>query len=116
MYCFSVHYPGTKGSDAALKTGKQLWSSEDFSTFNDNVGAGCWARVIMFLYPLPLKFPVTIYGIEMTSFMTFTDIMVDILVLNTNCLPKRYINKTAQSLIRLLLKKQSDQSPPCLLF
>ena len=26
-------------------TGKQLWSSEDYSTFNDNVGAGCWARV-----------------------------------------------------------------------
>lgn len=41
----SVHYPGTDGSRVAEKTGKQLWSSEDYSTFNDNVGAGCWARV-----------------------------------------------------------------------
>ena len=44
--CFlRVHYPGTKGSKVADMTGKQLWSSEDYSTFNDNVGAGCWARV-----------------------------------------------------------------------
>ena len=42
---YSVHYPGTKGSRVAQMTGKQLWSSEDYSTFNDNVGAGCWARV-----------------------------------------------------------------------
>uniref|UniRef100_A0A671N649 Galactocerebrosidase-like n=1 Tax=Sinocyclocheilus anshuiensis TaxID=1608454 RepID=A0A671N649_9TELE len=30
----------------ALKTGKKLWSSEDYSTFNDNVGGGCWARIL----------------------------------------------------------------------
>ncbi|XP_060568345.1 galactocerebrosidase-like isoform X2 [Ruditapes philippinarum] len=41
-----VHYPGTKNSEIAMKTGKPLWSSEDYSTFNDNVGAGCWARIL----------------------------------------------------------------------
>ncbi|XP_063446455.1 galactocerebrosidase-like [Mytilus trossulus] len=41
-----VHYPGTQSTVAAHKTGKQLWSSEDFSTFNDNIGAGCWARTL----------------------------------------------------------------------
>jgi hypothetical protein len=42
---FSVHYPGTESTKPAYNTGKQLWASEDFSTFNDNIGAGCWARV-----------------------------------------------------------------------
>ncbi|XP_041369129.1 galactocerebrosidase-like isoform X2 [Gigantopelta aegis] len=41
-----VHYPGTTTIASAMKTGKQLWSSEDYSTFNDNVGAGCWARIL----------------------------------------------------------------------
>ncbi|NP_998276.2 galactocerebrosidase precursor [Danio rerio] len=41
-----VHYPGTKTVPRALKTGKKLWSSEDYSTFNDNVGGGCWARIL----------------------------------------------------------------------
>ncbi|XP_046548414.1 galactocerebrosidase-like isoform X2 [Haliotis rubra] len=41
-----THYPGTLTTTAAMKTGKQLWSSEDFSTFNDNVGGGCWARIL----------------------------------------------------------------------
>ncbi|XP_056333351.1 galactocerebrosidase isoform X2 [Danio aesculapii] len=41
-----VHYPGTKNVPGALKTGKKLWSSEDYSTFNDNVGGGCWARIL----------------------------------------------------------------------
>jgi len=40
------HYPGTNSTPEALKTGKPLWSSEDYSTFNDNVGAGCWARIL----------------------------------------------------------------------
>jgi galactosylceramidase len=40
------HYPGTLTSDASIKTNKPLWSSEDYSTFNDNVGAGCWARIL----------------------------------------------------------------------
>ena len=30
----------------ALKTQKKLWSSEDYSTFNDEVGGGCWARIL----------------------------------------------------------------------
>ncbi|XP_074641487.1 galactocerebrosidase-like [Tubulanus polymorphus] len=41
-----VHYPGTLSTPDAQKTGKPLWSSEDYSTFNDNVGAGCWARIL----------------------------------------------------------------------
>ncbi|KAH3705349.1 galactocerebrosidase-like isoform X1 [Dreissena polymorpha] len=41
-----VHYPGTTTTQKAIDTGKPLWSSEDYSTFNDNVGAGCWARIL----------------------------------------------------------------------
>ncbi|KAK7508502.1 hypothetical protein BaRGS_00000068 [Batillaria attramentaria] len=40
------HYPGTLSTENALKTGKQLWASEDYSTFNDEVGGGCWARIL----------------------------------------------------------------------
>jgi hypothetical protein len=39
------HYPGTTTTSEALKTGKPLWSSEDYSTDNEGTGAGCWARV-----------------------------------------------------------------------
>ncbi|KAL5016633.1 hypothetical protein ScPMuIL_006222 [Solemya velum] len=41
-----VHYPGTESSTAAIETGKQLWASEDYSTFNDMTGGGCWARIL----------------------------------------------------------------------
>ncbi|XP_056623840.1 galactocerebrosidase [Triplophysa dalaica] len=41
-----VHYPGTTSSPQALKTEKKLWSSEDYSTFNNDVGGGCWARIL----------------------------------------------------------------------
>ncbi|KAJ0009244.1 hypothetical protein NQD34_016659 [Periophthalmus magnuspinnatus] len=41
-----AHYPGTDTVLDALKTQKQLWSSEDYSTFNDEVGGGCWARIL----------------------------------------------------------------------
>ncbi|XP_026147349.1 galactocerebrosidase [Carassius auratus] len=41
-----VHYPGTKTVKEALFTEKKLWSSEDYSTFNDDIGAGCWARIL----------------------------------------------------------------------
>ncbi|XP_048456350.1 galactocerebrosidase-like isoform X1 [Rhincodon typus] len=41
-----AHYPGTFSSSNARKTGKKLWSSEDYSTVNDNVGGGCWARIL----------------------------------------------------------------------
>ena len=40
------HYPGTMTTAASVKTGKPLWSSEDYSTYNNNVGAGCWARIL----------------------------------------------------------------------
>ncbi|XP_059907836.1 galactocerebrosidase isoform X2 [Gadus macrocephalus] len=41
-----AHYPGTTTVLEALKTQKKLWSSEDYSTFNNEVGGGCWARVL----------------------------------------------------------------------
>ncbi|XP_020855953.1 galactocerebrosidase isoform X1 [Phascolarctos cinereus] len=41
-----AHYPGTHTVAAALATNKILWSSEDYSTFNDEVGGGCWARIL----------------------------------------------------------------------
>ena len=40
-----AHYPGTNSDSDAMKTGKPLWASEDYSTYNDEVGTGCWARV-----------------------------------------------------------------------
>ena len=42
---YRAHYPGTVSPTNAKMTGKPLWSSEDYSTYNDDVGAGCWARV-----------------------------------------------------------------------
>ncbi|XP_058018479.1 galactocerebrosidase isoform X2 [Ahaetulla prasina] len=41
-----AHYPGTETVKAAQLTLKKLWSSEDYSTFNNEVGAGCWARIL----------------------------------------------------------------------
>ncbi|XP_015246714.1 PREDICTED: galactocerebrosidase isoform X1 [Cyprinodon variegatus] len=41
-----AHYPGTTTVPQALKTQKRLWSSEDYSTFNSEVGGGCWARIL----------------------------------------------------------------------
>uniref|UniRef100_A0A8D0HR55 Galactocerebrosidase n=1 Tax=Sphenodon punctatus TaxID=8508 RepID=A0A8D0HR55_SPHPU len=41
-----AHYPGTKTVNDALATKKKLWASEDYSTFNDEVGGGCWARIL----------------------------------------------------------------------
>uniref|UniRef100_A0A8D3DL53 Galactocerebrosidase n=1 Tax=Scophthalmus maximus TaxID=52904 RepID=A0A8D3DL53_SCOMX len=41
-----AHYPGTTTVLEALETHKRLWSSEDYSTFNDEVGGGCWARIL----------------------------------------------------------------------
>lgn len=43
---FRAHYPGTTTVKEALQTQKKLWSSEDYSTFNDEVGGGCWARIL----------------------------------------------------------------------
>ncbi|XP_056446976.1 galactocerebrosidase isoform X2 [Gadus chalcogrammus] len=41
-----AHYPGTTTVLEALKTQKKLWSSEDYSTFNNELGGGCWARIL----------------------------------------------------------------------
>ncbi|XP_051905572.1 galactocerebrosidase-like [Hippocampus zosterae] len=41
-----AHYPGTNTVEDALKTRKTLWASEDYSTFNNEVGGGCWARIL----------------------------------------------------------------------
>ncbi|BFY98227.1 hypothetical protein BsWGS_01267 [Bradybaena similaris] len=41
-----VHYPGVLSPDSVINSGKQLWSSEDYSSFNDEVGGGCWARIL----------------------------------------------------------------------
>ncbi|XP_005797850.1 galactocerebrosidase isoform X1 [Xiphophorus maculatus] len=41
-----AHYPGTTTVPQALTTKKKLWSSEDYSTFNNEVGGGCWARIL----------------------------------------------------------------------
>ena len=46
---YRAHYPGTNSDSDAMKTGKQLWASEDYSTYNDEVGTGCWARVSGYL-------------------------------------------------------------------
>lgn len=43
---YRVHYPGTNTVKEALWTQKKLWSSEDYSTFNNDIGAGCWARIL----------------------------------------------------------------------
>ncbi|XP_002122521.2 galactocerebrosidase [Ciona intestinalis] len=41
-----THYPGTVSSKTTKSTGKPIWASEDYSTFNDVIGAGCWARIL----------------------------------------------------------------------
>ncbi|KAM9645745.1 galactocerebrosidase isoform 1-T1 [Trichechus inunguis] len=41
-----AHYPGTYSVRDAKLTEKKLWSSEDFSTLNNDVGAGCWGRIL----------------------------------------------------------------------
>ncbi|XP_055894841.1 galactocerebrosidase-like isoform X1 [Biomphalaria glabrata] len=46
VHAIGCHYPGTYSTQEALNTNKQLWSSEDYSTFNDEVGGGCWARIL----------------------------------------------------------------------
>ncbi|XP_026922149.2 galactocerebrosidase isoform X1 [Acinonyx jubatus] len=41
-----AHYPGTRTVRDAKLTKKKLWSSEDFSTLNNDVGAGCLGRIL----------------------------------------------------------------------
>ncbi|TGZ60692.1 hypothetical protein CRM22_008389 [Opisthorchis felineus] len=46
IYAIGAHYPGTNSNDAAKSLNMPLWASEDYSTFNDDVGSGCWARIL----------------------------------------------------------------------
>ncbi|KAH9500901.1 hypothetical protein Btru_069154 [Bulinus truncatus] len=46
IHALGAHYPGTWSSPDAYNTGKLLWSSEDYSTYNDEIGGGCWARIL----------------------------------------------------------------------
>lgn len=42
------HYPGAGGTSADERAlGKPLWSSEDYSTYSDATGAGCFARLLV---------------------------------------------------------------------
>eukprot|EP00026_Physarum_polycephalum_P003123 Phypoly_transcript_03132.p1 GENE.Phypoly_transcript_03132~~Phypoly_transcript_03132.p1 ORF type:complete len:773 (+),score=122.26 Phypoly_transcript_03132:204-2522(+) len=41
-----VHYPGTTSPTAAQQLGNPLWASEDYSTYADSTGGGCWARIL----------------------------------------------------------------------
>ncbi|KAK7508504.1 hypothetical protein BaRGS_00000070 [Batillaria attramentaria] len=41
-----IHYPGTESPAAAVELGKPLWSSEDYSTYDNDAGGGCWARIL----------------------------------------------------------------------
>eukprot|EP01084_Bolivina_argentea_P189387 325683_1 len=47
-----VHYPPSSQSNITgmSNCGKILWSSEDFSTHNNQIGAGCWARLLNWNY------------------------------------------------------------------
>ncbi|BFY97602.1 hypothetical protein BsWGS_00642 [Bradybaena similaris] len=46
VYGIGSHYPGTIAPTSALNSGHALWASEDYSTVNNEVGAGCWARLL----------------------------------------------------------------------
>ena len=46
VWGIGAHYPGTTSTSAAVETQKPLWASEDYSTFNDLAGGGCWARIL----------------------------------------------------------------------
>uniref|UniRef100_A0A915JEG5 galactosylceramidase n=1 Tax=Romanomermis culicivorax TaxID=13658 RepID=A0A915JEG5_ROMCU len=46
LYAFGVHYPGATSPKDAIDSNMTLWASEDYSTFNDDIGAGCWARIL----------------------------------------------------------------------
>ena len=46
VWGLGAHYPNMQSGPDAEATGKPLWASEEDSTYNSAVGAGCWARVI----------------------------------------------------------------------
>jgi galactosylceramidase len=46
VWGLGAHYPNMQSGSDAEATGKPLWASEEDSTYNNAVGAACWARVI----------------------------------------------------------------------
>ncbi|MDP2436756.1 MAG: hypothetical protein Q8P67_13485 [archaeon] len=46
VYALGAHYPGTSSTADARATRKPLWASEDCSTLNSQIGAGCWVRIL----------------------------------------------------------------------
>eukprot|EP00760_Papus_ankaliazontas_P006294 PhM_4_TR1297/c1_g1_i5/m.58225/K01202/GALC; galactosylceramidase len=46
VHAYGVHYPGTVAPPEAQELPMPLWSSEDDSTYNNAIGAACWARSI----------------------------------------------------------------------
>ena len=47
-----AHYPGARGTTAQARglyasDGIPLWSSEDYSTYSDAIGAACWGRLLV---------------------------------------------------------------------
>lgn len=42
------HYPGSKGTSPKVRAaGVPAWSAEDYSTYSDATGAGCWGRLLV---------------------------------------------------------------------
>ena len=51
MDVIGIHYPTASTSTINMSTsGKILWSSEDSSTNDDEIGGGCWARLLNWNY------------------------------------------------------------------
>ncbi len=49
IWGLGAHYPGKRGADPSWRSdlGMTLWSAEDYSTYSDATGAGCWARLLV---------------------------------------------------------------------
>jgi len=72
IYGIGAHYPGMYSSSDAEATGKPLWASEDDSTYDNDVGAECWARIINRNYVLG-NMTATINWNLVTSYMKGTN-------------------------------------------
>jgi galactosylceramidase len=46
VWGLAQHYPGAYSSPVVEASKKPVWASEETSTFNNGVGAGCWAREV----------------------------------------------------------------------